>query len=315
MNRKTVKRKVNSQQINKIPENFREIRERLAKGPKRTVAIAAAADSEAIEAASLMIAEGVAESVLVGEEEKIRKLARDAELDLTGMQIIDEPDDAAAALVAASLVREGKADILMKGLVNTSYFLKAVLDKERGIRGEGLLSHLAVFEVPGQPRLLFLTDGGMNTYPALDEKVKILKNALGALHKLGIECPKVAALSANEVVNPKVTSSVDADALAKMNASGEITGCIVEGPVALDVAISAEAAKHKGIKSRIAGETDLFLVPNIDAGNIMSKTLNYIAGAKMAGIILGAKAPIILVSRSDHAESKLNSLALACAMI
>ena len=298
-----------------MPENFREMRERLAKGPKRTVAIAAAADSEVIEAASLMIEEGVAEPVLVGGAEKIKKLAWEAKLDLACFSIMDEPDDAAAALLAASLVRAGEADILMKGLVNTSDFLRGVLNKDRGIRGEGILSHISAFEMAGRPKLFFVTDGGMNLYPELEEKVKILGNALCALHKLSIELPKVAALSANEVVNPKVPSSVDADALEKMNAAGEITGCILEGPVALDVAVSAEAAEHKRIKSRIAGETDLFLVPNIDAGNIMSKTLKCMAGAKMAGVILGAKAPIVLVSRSDNAESKMNSLALACALI
>ena len=296
-------------------KNYQEIKERLVGGPKRTVAIAAAADAEVIEAAGRMIAEGFAEPILVGDSEKIKALAGAAGLDLPGLRIVDEPDDASAALLAASLVRSGEADALMKGLVNTSDFLRGVLDKERGIRGEGILSHMAAFETPGYPRLIIQTDGGMNLYPALEEKVKILVNAVGALHKLGVGCPNVAALSANEAVNPKVASSVDADALAKMNAEGGITGCYVEGPIALDVALSAEAARHKRIESRIAGETDIFLVPNIDAGNIMGKTLVCLAGAKMAGVVLGAKAPIVLVSRSDNAESKLNSLALACALI
>ena len=295
---------------------YLEIRERLKSGPKRTVAIAAAADVEVIEAASTMLAEGFVEPILVGDAERIYTLLDNAgHRRATAPRVIDEPDDAAAASRAARLVRDGEADVLMKGLVNTSDFLRAVLDRENGIRGEGILSHMAAFDTPGYPRLIIQTDGGMNPYPTLEEKVKILKNAVEALHKLGIECPKVAALSANELVNPKVPSSVDADALARKNADGEITGCLVEGPIALDVALYAEAAKHKKIESRIAGETDLFLMPNIDAGNIMGKTLICCADGKMAGVVLGAKAPIVLVSRSDNAESKLNSLALACALI
>ncbi|MCL2492603.1 MAG: bifunctional enoyl-CoA hydratase/phosphate acetyltransferase [Clostridiales bacterium] len=295
-------------------ENYKEIREGLQKGPGHRVAIAAAADAEVLEAVCMMLKEGFAEPILFGDAVKIAKLAETAGLDSAALRVVDEPDGAAAALRAAKSVRDGEAEVLMKGLVNTSDFLRAVLDGENGIRGESLLSHLAAFETPGCPRLIIQTDGGMNLYPTLDEKVGILKNAVEALHRLGVECPKVAALSANEAVNPKMVSSVDADALAKMNTAGEIEGCIVEGPVALDVALSADAAKRKKIESRIAGETDLFLVPNIDAGNIMGKTLVCCTHAKMAGVVLGAKAPIVLVSRSDNAESKLNSLALACAL-
>jgi len=295
--------------------NYAEITEKLRRGPRRTVAIAAAADAALLEAAGIMLKEGLAEPILVGDAAGIRALAAETDLDPAALSVVDEPDDAAAALYAARLVRNGEAEVLIKGNVNTSDFLRAVLDKESGIRGGGILSHLAAFETPGCSRLIILTDGGMNLYPALDEKIEILKNAVDALHKLGVERPNVAALSANEAVNPKSASSMDADALARMNAAGGISGCIVEGPIALDVALSADAARHKRIESRIAGETDLFLVPNIDAGNIMGKTLICCARAKMAGVVLGAKAPIVLVSRSDNAESKVNSLALACALI
>jgi len=296
-------------------ENYNNLKKKLMTGPKRMVAIAAAADAEVIEAVFLMRKEGFADAILVGDAKKIRSLAGTAGLDPESLRIENEQDDAAAAVRSAKLVRDKEADVLMKGLVNTSDFLRGVLDKETGIRGEGILSHFAAFETPGQPRLIIQTDGGMNLYPTLEEKVKILNNAIEALHKLGVGRPKIAALSANEAVNPKMVSSTDADALMKMNASGEIPGCIIEGPIALDVALSAEAAKHKKIESRIAGETDLYLVPNIDAGNIMGKTLVCLARAKMAGVVLGAKAPIVLVSRSDNAESKLNSLALACSLI
>ena len=293
--------------------SFDEIRAGLRPDGRRIVSVAAAGDAEIIEAVSMIVSADIATPILVGDAGKIRMLAKQAKLP-AGIRIIDAADDAKAAHVAAKLVRDGEANVLMKGLVNTSDFLRAVLDKETGIRGEGILSHMAFFEVPGFKKLQAQTDGGMNLYPTLEEKVKILDNALGALHALGVTTPKVAALSANEQVNPKMISSMDADALAKMNNAGEITGCIVEGPIALDVALSAGAAKHKKIESRIAGNVDLFLVPNIDAGNIHGKTLVCCAGAKMAGIVLGAKAPIVLASRSDNAESKFNSIVLACAI-
>jgi phosphate butyryltransferase len=214
-------------------------------------------------------------------------------------------------------VRRGEADVLMKGLLNTSDFLRGVLDREQGIReGEGnILSHLAFFEVRGAERLLLITDSAMNILPTLEDKRQIIDNSVKALRKLGENNPKIAALSANEAVNPKMVSSVDAAKLAEMNADGRITGCIVEGPIAMDVALSREAAEHKGIESRVSGEADLLLVPNIDAGNMIGKSLQFYTGAKMAGIVLGAAAPIVLVSRSDNAESKLNSLAIACACV
>jgi len=296
-----------------MPKNFEEIRKHLKPDTRRVVSVAAAGDEEVIEAISRIAREGIAEPILVGDEERIKNLMQKTGFS-EDIRVVHEPDDPAAAKLAAKLVRDGEANVLMKGLVNTSDFLRGVLDKERGIRGEGLLSHMSVYEVPGYEKLQFQTDGGMNTYPSLEEKTLILKNALSALKALGIEEPKVAALCANEQVNPKVISSMDAAALADMNAKGEIEGCIIEGPIALDVALSAEAAKRKKIESRIAGDTDLFLVPNIDAGNIYGKSLVYCAKAKMAGVILGARSPIVLTSRSDSAESKFNSIILACAI-
>ena len=296
-----------------MPNSFDEIRAGLRPDGRRIVSVAAAGDVEIIEAVSMIVSAGIATPILVGDAGKIRMLAEQAKLP-SEIRIVDAADDAKAAHVAAKLVRDGEANVLMKGLVNTSDFLRAVLDKETGIRGEGILSHMAFFEVPGFEKLQAQTDGGMNLYPTLEEKVKILDNAIAAFHALGVAIPKVAVLSANEQVNPKMVSSMDADALTKMNNAGEITGCIVEGPIALDVALSAEAAKHKKIESRIAGNVDLFLMPNIDAGNIHGKTLVCCAGAKMAGIVLGAKAPIVLASRSDNAESKFNSIVLACAI-
>jgi phosphate butyryltransferase len=203
----------------------------------------------------------------------------------------------------------------MKGLVNSSVFLKAVLNTTHGLREKDVLSHLAAFEIPGQNRLHFHSDGGMCTFPNLLQKLSITENALTALRAMGYACPKVAILSANETVNPQIPSTADAYTIQKMNESGQISGCIIEGPVAMDVALSKEAAAHKKINSRICGETDLFIVPNIEAGNLVGKTLVYAAKAKMAGVILGATVPVVMTSRSDNAEAKLNSLALACACL
>ena len=293
-------------------ERLDEIKGLLKGGRGRIVSVAAAGDPEVIEAVSMMLEAGIGEAVLFGDEKRIRGLVSGA--GLGGVRIVGARNDAEAALAAAECVRTGEADILMKGLLNTSDFMRGVLDRERGIRGDGILSHLAVFEVPALKKLMFITDGGINPYPSLEEKTKILANAVGALHSLGTGTPNVAALSANEAVNPKVVSSTDADALAKMNAAGAIQGCVVEGPIAMDVALSSDAAERKGIESRISGEVDIFLAPNIDVGNIVGKAIQYGAGAKMAGVVLGARAPVVLASRSDSAECKFMSMALALAI-
>jgi len=278
---------------------------------KRTVAVAAAADAEVIQTARMAAEQGIADFILVGDAQKIADLTAEAPLP-AGVSVMDEADDAAAALTAVKLVKDGKADVLMKGLVNSSIFLKAVLDKENGLRTGRRLSHLAAFEVPGCDRLAFHTDGGMNLFPDLALKQEILESALDALHRLGMECPNVAVLAANETVNEKMPSTLDAAALVALHKEGKFPGCVIEGPVAMDVALSAEAAHHKKIDSAIAGKTDLFLVPNIEAGNLVGKTLMYCAGAKMAGVILGASHPVVMTSRAENAEGKLNSLLLAC---
>jgi len=212
------------------------------------------------------------------------------------------------------LVKSGEADLLMKGLVNSSVFLRAVLKEEKEGSGQVFLNHLASFQVPGFNRLLFFSDGGMNIAPGVKEKQRIVLNAVEALHRLGIAIPKVAVLTANEKIDEKMPATVDAANLAAMWAKGEIPGCILEGPMTMDVALSRDAAVHKGIDSRIAGEADLFIVPDIEAGNMVGKTLIYCAGAKMAGVILGADYTIIMTSRAENAEGKLNSIALAAAI-
>lgn len=291
-------------------KNFTEILEAARGRGPLTVSVAVAQDLEVLIALKEAQAAGLIRPLLVGQAEAIRPLAEEA--GLTGFEIIDEPDQDQAALQAAEAVRQGRAQVLMKGLINSSNFLRAVLDKERGLRKSKLLCHLGVFEVPGCERLMFMSDGGMNVAPDLEAKKEILLNALEALNNMGLARPNVAVMSHNEQVNDKMPSTTDAAALAEMAARGELPPCNLEGPMAMDVAASREAARHKKIDSRISGAVDFFLMPNIEAGNMVGKTLIYYAQAAFAGLILGAAAPVVLTSRSDTPAAKLNSIALAC---
>ena len=281
-----------------------------SRGPA-TLAVAAAEDAEVIEAVREVASLGLANAILVGDEASILTLAGEAGLP-RGARIIREPDPKLASLAAARLVRQGEASLLMKGAVNTSDFLRAALDAENGLRSGRMLSHLAAVEIPGESKLVFYSDGGMNVAPSLAEKKQILGNALSALQLIGISEPKVAILAANEQVSAKVVATTDAKALMDAWENGEFPGAVIEGPIAFDVATSREAAEHKKIVSRIAGETDLFIFPSIEAGNIATKALMRYAGARMAGVILGATHPIVLVSRADNAAAKVSSVALAC---
>lgn len=275
------------------------------------VSVAVAQDEDVLLAVKQIYEAGIARAILVGDKKIIDDVLGEIGLASDAVEIIDEKDIDEAALIAAELVAKGKADILVKGFINSSNFLRAALDKKRGLRTGNLLSHLACFEIPGEEKLVFHSDGGMNIAPSLAEKKEILINSLCALGKMGIKKPKVAVLSANEKVNEKMPVTLDARALALLGEKGELPPCQIEGPIAMDVAVRAEAALHKGIDSKIAGAVDLFLVPSIEAGNMVGKTLVCYAKAKMAGLILGAKKPIVLVSRSDTAEAKFNSIALA----
>lgn len=280
-----------------------------ATGPY-TISVASAEDEAVLEAVRMAEEIGLARAILVGDPTKIRQMAQKA--GLKKVDILEATDETDAAQKAVGLIRARKADVLMKGQINTSTFMRAVLNSEQGLKSGALLSHLAAFEVPGQKKLIFVTDGGLNISPDLAEKKAILLNALGALRNIGIEEPKVAILSANEQVNTRMPSTVDAQALVDMRRSGEIKTGIIEGPIALDVAMTPLSAEHKGIDSRISGLVDLFLAPNIETGNVFGKSLIIFAQAKMAGLILGAACPIVLTSRSETAEGKLYSLALAC---
>ncbi len=293
--------------------NYQEIRERVKGGGPVTVSVAVAQDREVLAALKMAAQEGIAKAILVGNEAEIRPLLKVVGLP-EDTPIVHESDAAKAALKAVSLVRRGEAQVLMKGLINSSDFLRAVLNQEEGLRTGRLLSHLGAFEVPGQEKLLFVSDGGMNIAPGLKEKKDILVNAMLALQGMGIAEPRVALLTANEMVNPKMIATVDAQTLAEMAAAGELPNGVIEGPIALDVAFSPEAAGHKGISSRISGQVDLYLVPTIEVGNVLGKSLIYFAGAKMAGVILGATHPIVMTSRAETPEGKLNSIAMACLM-
>ena len=233
-------------------------------------------------------------------------------IDLTGDIIIDEPDTAKAALRAVELVSTGRADMLMKGLIDTKTFLKAVLNKEVGLRTGSLITHVGVFDVPAYDRLLYITDAAFTMYPTLEQKVAIINNAVKLAHSLGNEDPKVAPICAVEVVNPDMPATLDAQKLTQMNEAGEITGCTVYGPLAFDNAIDPEAAIHKKINHPVAGHADIFVMANIEAGNGVFKAITYTcAGERHGGILMGASAPVIVTSRADSFEAKVNSIALA----
>ena len=277
----------------------------------KKVAVAVAQDEPVLEAVHNAKELGIINAVLVGDKEEIENSAKTIGIDLRDYEIIDEKDKTKAAAKAVEMVSSGNADMVMKGLIDTATFLRAVLDKEKGLRTGKILSHVAVFDVPALERIIILTDAAMNIAPDLMTKKQIVENAVHVAHAIGIEEPKVACVCAVEVVNPDMQPTLDAAALAKMNDRGQIKGCIVDGPLAIDNAISMEAAKHKGISSPVAGCADIILVPNIETGNVMYKTLTYTSNAKNGGILAGAAAPVILTSRADSDESKLYSIALA----
>jgi phosphate butyryltransferase len=292
-------------------KNFDEVLSMAQSQSTKKVAVAVAQDKPVLEAIKDACEIGLVEAVLVGNRDKIEKVAKEINMDLSKFEIIHEADAAKAALIAVELVSTGKADMVMKGLVDTASFLRAVLNKEKGLRTGKLMSHVAVFEVPGIDRLLFLTDAAFNMYPQLKEKIDIVNNAVTVAKAVGIETPKVAPICAVEVVNPDMPATLDASILSKMSERGQIKGCIIDGPLALDNALSVEAAEHKGITGEVAGKADILLMPNIEAGNIMYKTLSYTTRSKSGAILVGTSAPVVLTSRNDSHETKMNAIALA----
>ena len=292
--------------------NFEDLIAKVKTCGKQKLAVAAAEDDAVLEAVDAAHKQGIADAILVGDEAAIRKIAAELNIDLSDYEIINEPDKVQASLKAVKLAHDGVANMYMKGLLDTKTFLKSVLDKEVGLRTGNTLSHVAVFEVKGIDRLLFLTDVAFMTYPTLEEKVQIIKNTIPVCNACGVAEPKVAPLAAVEVVNPKMPVTVDAAELTKMCEEGQIPGCIVDGPLSLDLAIDPEAAKHKGATDRkIQGDADVLLFPDIHAGNLVYKTLVHTADCKNGCILTGTKVPVVLTSRSDTFETKVYSLALA----
>ncbi len=279
--------------------------------PMKRVAVAAAEDEPVLQAVAEARKQGIAEPILVGNLGKIKAIAEELGIDLSGIEIIDEENTTNACRKAVELVRENRAHILMKGLVSTADFLRAVLDKEKGLRTGNLLSHIGFFEIPAYHKVLALTDAAQNIAPTFDEKVGILKNSIDLFHRLGISNPKVSILGAVETVNPKMEATIHAAMLTQMNRRGQIKGCLIDGPLAFDNSVSKEAAAHKGIESEVSGDVDLLMVPNIESGNVLYKCFTYFSGATVAAIILGAKVPIVLTSRADTDRSKLLSITLA----
>lgn len=295
-----------------MKQGFDDIVAKVKECGKKTVAVSVAQDEAVLEAVQEARKRGIADAILVGDEGKIREIAASINMDLSGYEIIHEPDMIQASLTAVKLAHDGKADMYMKGLIDSKNFLRSVLDKEVGLRTGSTLSHVCVFEIPGIERLLFLTDVAFMTYPTLEDKIQIIKNTLPVCKACGVDMPKVAPLAAVEVVNPKMQVTVEADELTRMCESGEITGCIVDGPLSLDLAIDPEAAKHKGATDRkIQGDADVLLFPDIHAGNLVYKAIVHMVKVKNGCILTGTKVPVILTSRSDTFETKVNSLALA----
>lgn len=294
-----------------MAKSFEEILNQVKSCSKKKVSVAVAQDINVLEAVKEAKERGIADSILVGDADQIKAIADSIGMNLDDYEVIDVKDITEAALTAVKLVHDGKADMYMKGLIDTKGFLKSVLDKEVGLRTGKPLSHVCVFDVKGIDHLLFLTDVAFIPYPTLEDKVNIINNTVEICEACGVHNPKVAPLAAVEVVNPKMPVTVEAAELTRMNETGEITGCIVDGPLSLDLAMCPEAAKHKGATGRkIVGDADVLLFPDIHAGNITYKAMVHTADLVNGNLITGTKAPVILTSRSDSVEVKINSLAL-----
>lgn len=296
--------------------NFKELIEKIQNDKsKKRVVVVAAHDEHTLEAVFKAKKDGIVEPILIGDKVKIKEMLVHLDESIDDNAIINVDSDVAAAMKAVELIRDNKADFIMKGKIQTADLLRAVVNKEKGLRTGSVMSHVAIFEVPTYHKLLAVTDGGMMMYPNLNDKKQIIENAVDAFIAMGYEKPKVAVLTAVEGVNPKMPETVEADMLKKMSTCGEIKNCIIEGPISYDLVMSKESAKIKGFDSPVTEDTDILVVPNITTGNILGKSLIFSAGAKMAGFIVGAKVPIVLTSRGATAEEKYLSLVLSAAAV
>lgn len=296
-----------------VIESFEQLMSKAKALPTRRMAVVAPYRLEVLESVLRAEEEDLAQYYLVGDKTIITSVAKDNGITLNASRIVHEPDANSAATRAVSMVRNGEADMLMKGHMHTGAFLKAAMDKEKGLRNSnGLLSQAGLYQKPYGKGLLIITDCAINIYPDVDDKLKILDNAITLAHKLGWKEPRVAALAALETVNSNMVATTDAAIISKMSDRGQIQGAIVDGPLALDNAISPEAAKDKNITGPVAGRADILLVPGITAGNFLHKAISIFAKVEIAALAVGAKAPIVMTSRSDSMTSKLLSIALGC---
>ena len=298
-----------------VLKNFKQLLNRIEKQQTQRIAVAMAQDADILQALDAAHSAGLANAVLVGSQAKIEKIAQSNGISLERYEIVHADSEEDSVTRAVELVRSGDAQVLMKGLCSTAKFLKGILNKERGLRASSLLSHLAVFESPNYHKLLFMSDAAMNIAPDLNEKIAITQNALDALHALHYKKPKVAMISAVEKVNPQaMPSTADAALIAKMADRGQIKNAVIDGPLALDNALSSRANEVKGLKSAVGGSADLCVVPNIETGNVFYKLLTILGGALVAGVILGASVPVVLTSRADSDNAKFLSIATALAI-
>jgi phosphate butyryltransferase len=294
--------------------SFKALCDAVIAEPVRTVAVAAAAERSVIEAIMLAERADIARGILVGDAARIREIAAELRYELRDEAVVDAKDEVQAARAAVELTRAGRAEMLMKGQIHTDDFLRAVLDKEVGLRSGALMSHVFILELRDSDRLLFVTDGAMNIAPDLAAKAQIILNAVYLAQLFGVERPRVAVLGAVELVNPMMGATLDAAVLAKMSDRGQFPACTIDGPFAMDNAISLAAAKQKKIESPVAGQADILLVPDIEAGNILVKTFAHLCGGQVAGVLVGAAAPIVLTSRADSVDAKMLSLAAGAMM-
>lgn len=295
-----------------ILKDFKQLRQLVESVDKRTVAVVAAHDAHTLEAVLKTKDEGILDHILIGKKDEIIKIGNELGYDVSHDAIIDSDTDEDAVTKGLDLIKTGGADFLQKGILQTSTLLKGVVNKENGIKARDTLSNVALLDIPAYHKVVGLTDGGMVMYPTLEQKKDIIDNAVEVYKALGYDNPKVAVLCAVETLNPKMPETVDAAELKKMNQEGIIKDCVVEGPISFDLALDPEAAKIKGYESPVAGDADIIIMPDISAGNLTSKALTVLGGAMMAGIVMGAKCPIALNSRSAAFEEKYYSL-LACA--
>jgi len=296
-----------------VIRNFEQIQEMLkSKTQKRRLAVPNAQDEHTLDAVVYAARDGFVEPVLIGIRSEIEPILRGMDFDPATVEIIEEADPEKATIMAAAMAREGKVDAIMKGRMTTGELMKVMVNKDYGIRKHAVMSLLGFIDSPYVDRVFAITDVGMLTYPTTEQKVAEIRTAVEAFHALGVKEPKVAVLTAVENVNPKMPETVEGDQIKQMNLNGEITGCIIESPISYDLAMVKEAAEIKGYKSPVAGAADILVVPNIVAGNILIKCLSFTGGAETCGVILGAKVPLIITSRSSPVKDKFMAIVMAC---